>query len=251
MINLSVVILTKNEEKNIENCIKSVSFADETLVIDDYSTDKTTEIARKLGVKVYSRSLENDFAEQRNYGLRRSQSQWVLFLDADERITPLLREEIVRSINNPTNQYGGLSLTRKDFFMGRELRYGETASIRLLRLAKKDTGEWRRKVHEYWDVRGKTGELRNPIYHYPHQSLKEFIAHINFYSDLHARANFEEGKKSNLIKIVLIPIIKFLDNYFFKLGLLDSLQGFVFAMTMSLHSFLAWSKLWLIQEKLK
>lgn len=131
---------------------------------------------------------------------------------------------------------------------GRELAHGETGNIRLLRLARKDAGRWRRRVHETWDVRGATGELKNLLLHYPHQSLREFIADVDRMSTLHARAHLEAGVRSNLLKIIFWPAGHFFKNWAFKLGFLDGTPGFVVAAVMSFHSFLAWSKLWLSQR---
>lgn len=244
MKNLSVVILAKNEEANIADCIKSVKFADEIIVIDDNSEDRTVEIARKAGAKVYTRELKDDFASQRNYGLKKASGKWVLFLDADERVSKDLRSEMVQIINDPSVNYMGFYLKRIDFMWGKQLKHGETGEIELLRLARRTAGKWKRRVHEYWYVIGRTGSLENPLLHSPHPTLRQFIKSINWMSGLHAQANSEEGKKSSLIKIIVWPCGKFVYNYVLRLGFLDGMQGLVFALMMSFHSFLAWSKLW-------
>ncbi|MBU0569669.1 hypothetical protein KKB40_02710, partial [Patescibacteria group bacterium] len=121
--------------------------------------------------------------------------------------------------------------------------------VKLLRLAKKDSGGWVRKVHEVWEMEGRVGELINPLIHYPHKTLKKFVHSMNKHSSLHATANLEEGKRSNLIKILFWPPLKFINNFIFKLGFLDGIHGFLVAMMMSFHSYLSWSKLWLTQRK--
>lgn len=244
---LSVVILTKNEEKNISEAIQSVDFADEIIIIDDISSDKTVEIANSKSIKVYKRRLNGDFAGQRNYGLYKAKNEWVLFLDADERPSKGLVDELITMKDEPV--YDGFKIKRKDFIWGKKLRYGETGSIKLLRLARKGAGKWKRKVHEYWDIIGNVGELKNPILHYPHQTIKEFINDIDYFSTLHAEANRQEGKKSSLLKIIFWQRFKFFNNWILKLGFLDGTQGFIMALMMSFHSFLAWSKLWLMQRK--
>ncbi|MCH7641055.1 glycosyltransferase family 2 protein [Patescibacteria group bacterium] len=246
---ISVVILTKNEEKNIAECIDSVGFVDEIIVIDDYSSDKTAEVGEELGGIVYKRKLNSDFAAQRNYGLKKSNGDWILFVDADERISRALASEIIQTINNPTLEFDGFYLRRVDSMWGRKLNYGEFGGVKLLRLARKDSGNWVRRVHEVWRVEGNTYNLSNPILHYPHPTVRDFVRHINSYSTLHAQANKEEGKKSNLLKIMFWPPGKFFYNYFFKLGFLDGLSGFVSAIIMSFSSYLAWGKLWLKQEE--
>ena len=246
---ISAVILTKNEGKNLGECIRTLPFCEEIIVIDDYSFDKTVRIARGLGAKVFQRSLDGNFAAQRNFGLEKATNKWVLFIDADERVSHELKEEMEKEVPAPNNSHLGYFLKRDDYFFGKKLKFGETASVSLLRLARKSAGKWMRSVHEVWEVQGRTKTLKNPLEHYPHQSLREFINDINFHSGLHAEANHQEGKHSSLVKILFWPKLHFFKNYFLKLGFLDGTEGFVLALMMSLHSFLAWSKLWLDERK--
>lgn len=132
---------------------------------------------------------------------------------------------------------------------GKELKHGETGNVKLLRLAKRDAGLWVRAIHEIWEIKGRVGELKNPLLHYPHQTLREFIADIDWMSTLHAEENKKEGKRSDLFKIIFYPKLKFIDSWILKLGFLDGTPGFIVAIMMSLHSFLAWSKLWLADKK--
>ncbi len=228
-MNLTAVVLTKNEEKNIERCLGSVSFAGEILVVDDNSTDKTVEVAEKFGAKVYRHPLNDDFAQQRNFALSKAKYNWVLFVDADEVVPEKTKLEIISKIENPLLGEVGYFIKRDNYFLGRKLRYGEASSVQLLRLAKKNCGRWRRKVHEYWDVKGKVGKLNNKIDHYFCDNLFSFIEKINWYSELHAKANREEGKKSSLFKILFYPLFKFFDNFVIKRGFLDGVFGFIFA----------------------
>jgi len=244
---ISAVVLTKDEEKNLPQCLESIKWVDEILVIDDNSTDKTPEIAKKFGAKVITHSLNNNFAQQRNSGLAQAKGEWVLFLDADEIISPELKKEIQEETK--ANQYDGFYFKRQDFFGGRALKYGETANVRLLRLGRKRKGEWRREVHEVWEIKGETKELKNPISHYPHQTLSDFIDHINFHSTLHAQSLQKEGLKPNLLRIIFNPKAKFIQNYFFRLGFLDGTTGIIVALMMSFHSFLAQAKLYFLWKK--
>lgn len=244
---LSVVILTKNEEKNIVACLESLSWCDEIFVIDDNSTDTTVELAKKLGVKVFIHALDNNFAAQRNFGLSKANGDWILFVDADEIVPDALADEIVARIMSLESS--GFMVKRLDVMWGKELRHGEVGNIKLLRLAKRGQGKWKRRVHEYWDDDGNVGQLKNPLMHYPHPTLAEFVSHIDFYSTLHAQQKFEDGEKSSIFKIILWPKLKFIKNYVWGFGFLDGTQGFVLAMLMSFHSFLAWSKLWLMSHE--
>lgn len=243
---ITAIILTKNEEKNIVDCIESVKFCDEVVVIDDYSQDSTRKLAREKGARVLKRKLDNDFAKQRNIGLQKAKGDWALYVDADERVSAELKREIKTEMNR--NGFEGFYLKRRDFIWGRELKYGETGKVKLLRLAKKKKGEWERGVHEVWNINIETKTLVNPLLHYPHPTLRGFLEELNWMSGLHAKENLKEGKKSNLLKIVILPTFKFIQNYFLRLGFLDGMQGFVLALTMSLHSYLAWSKLWLMKK---
>ena len=145
---LTGIVLAKDEEENIKNCLESLQFCDEVILLDDDSKDGTAEIAKKMGVRVITRSMNSDFAAQRNYGLKKARGNWVLFLDADERVSKELRSEIVNLINDPLNYAMGFYLKRRDYFFGRELKHGETGNLKLLRLARRKAGKWKRAVHE-------------------------------------------------------------------------------------------------------
>ena len=246
---ISAIVLTKDEEKNIDACLDSLSWCDERIVIDDYSQDKTVDLAKKKGARVFTHSLQNDFAEQRNFGLSKAKGDWVLFVDADERVSSALWYEIMQHINESLVDVSGFYIKRLDTMWGQILRHGETGNIKLLRLAKKDAGRWVGKVHEAWKVNGKTATLQNHLEHYPHPSVGHFLSEINFYTDLRAQELFKKKTTTNWFLIMLYPKSKFVLNYFIKRGFMDGLPGFVFAMMMSLHSFLVRSKLWLLWEK--
>lgn len=252
---ISAVILTKNEERNIEDCLESVAWCDEILVIDDYSEDETLKKIHpdSLGtkLKIYRRRLDNDFAAQRNFGLEKTRGDWVLFVDADERVSPELKDEIQRRTTPGVGktELMGFYIKRKDFFGGRWLRFGETANVKLLRLARRGAGRWERAVHETWRIKGDIGLLDNPLFHYPHPTISDFAHHINTFSTFHAQVLLKEGKRTNLIQIIAYPLAKFIQNYFFRLGFLDGIPGLIVAVMMSFHSFLARAKLYLLCKK--
>jgi len=248
---ITAIILTKNEEKNIKDCLDSLKWADEIIIIDDYSTDQTVEIARSFGAVIYQRKLNDNFASQRNFGLEMAKGDWILFIDADERISPELKEEIELVTRNPQpNNSVSYYINRQDYLFGKLLKHGETGNIKLLRLARKGSGLWERKVHEYWNVGAYCNTpLQHALIHYPHQTLTEFLKEINYYSDLNAKVFYEQGKKTNVWEIIFYPTGKFFVNYFVKLGFLDGTPGFLQAMLMSLHSFLTRGKLWQLQVK--
>ncbi len=245
---LSAVVIAKNEQANIINCLNSLKFCNEIIVIDDFSEDKTAQIARRLGAKVYIRDSNGDFSGQRNFGILKTNSKWILFVDADEIITKKLGQEIARETKKTVNYVSGYFFRRIDNIWGSVIKHGEVGDVRLLRLARRDAGKWQRTVHEYWHIIGETRVLTNPIMHYPHPTIAEFLREINQRSTMHALANKKESKRSSIVKIVFNPIFKFANGYLFKFGFLDGLAGFVIAMVMSLHSFLSWSKLWVMEK---
>jgi glycosyltransferase involved in cell wall biosynthesis len=246
---ITAIVLTKNEEKNIEICLDSISWCDEILVIDDMSQDKTVEIAKKKGAKVFMHAMQNDFSEQRNFGLEKAKGDWILFIDADERVSNALWYEIMQHTSESIEDFSGFFIRRQDTMWGKILKYGETGNISLLRLAKKGAGRWEGRVHERWKIHGKTTTLRNHLDHFPHQTVAEFLAEINFYTDLRAIELFKQKTTVSWPVILFYPKAKFVMNYFFKAGFLDGLQGFVVAMLMSFHSFLVRGKLWLLWQK--
>lgn len=246
-MNLSVVILAKNEELNIVDCIEAVSFADEVVVIDDNSTDRTVELAEMAGARVVKHSLNNNFASQRNFALNVVHGKWVLFVDADERVSKLLASEIKSKILEDNDVVGYL-IQREDEMAGVVLRYGEVSNLRLLRLAKRTAGKWKGKVHEKWRVVGVKEQLKNSIRHIPHPTIYSFVEEIDRYTTLRTQELSEEGNRTNGFLIILYPAAKFIANYFIKRGYKDGVNGFVLAMMMSFHSFLVRAKLYLLQK---
>jgi glycosyltransferase involved in cell wall biosynthesis len=243
---ISAVVLAKDEEKIIKRCLDSLSFCDEIIVIvDDTLNIRIFEVLNKYtNIVVYKRKLNDDFAAQRNFGLEKAKGEWTLFVDADEIVSEELKKEIINTVNIKNSAY---YIKRRDWFWGRELRYGETQKARnkgLIRLVKKNSGIWKGRVHEEFIPDSKSLTLNNFIEHYPHQTIKEFLQSINFYSTLRSRELFHQKKSTNVFEIVLFPFGKFILNYFLYLGLLDGAEGFVYAFMMSLHSFLVRAKLY-------
>lgn len=244
---ISAVVLTKNEEENIVDCLESLSFAGEILVIDDDSDDRTAELAKLHGAKVISQPLNNDFSKLRNFALKNAKGEWVLFVDADERVSKQLASEIKTAVSKDS-EILGYRILRQEVLWGKKMVSSQDR-FHPVRLAKKGAGRWVRSVHEEWEIKGPIGQLSSPLTHLPHQTLREFVKEIDFYSTLHAKALSDEGKRPNVVKIVVWPIGKFLENFLFRKGFLDGGAGFIVSAMMSFHSFLAWSKLWLMQKK--
>lgn len=250
---LTAVILTKNEENMIIDCVESVLFCDQILIIDDESSDKTVQIVKSMNnpkVHIRVHPVENDFSKQRNYAMAEAKGDWLLFVDADERVTQELQEEITKSISQ-NSDISGFYIKRSDFVLGKKLEYGEVGNIKLLRLMRKGTGKWKGKVHEVFKTSGKTELLTNALVHYPHKNISSFLIKLNKYSTLRADELYEGKVKSNLAYIILYPLSKFLKNYLFLKGYKDGITGFIHATLMSFHSFLVRGKLYLLWKGIK
>lgn len=247
---LSAVVLTKNEEKNIERCLKSLDFCDEIIIIDDYSEDDTLKKIQNLKhkIQIFQKKLNNDFAAQRNFGLSKASGQWILFIDADEEVTDELKSEI-QNLKSKNEAY---FIKRRDYFWGRELKHGEVSQIRqigLIRLIRKNSGRWMGNVHEVFHTAKNIGQLESFLNHYPHPTLKEFINDVNRYSDIRSEELFNQGTKTNIFEIIFFPFGKFIYNYFLNLGFMDGPAGFTYAFMMSFHSFLVRAKLYQLTNK--
>lgn len=243
MKKVSAIVLTKNEEKNIERCLASLSFCDEIVILDDFSMDNTLKVAKKHKVTVFQRNLDNDFSKQRNFGLSKAKNDWVLFIDSDEVVSEALQKEIVSNIEH--DEFDGFYIKRQDILFGKKIKHGDVGGVSLVRLGKKEKGEWNGQVHEVWTIRGNIGKLDNALLHYPHQSISEFISEIDFYSTLRANELFLSKKKSGVFQIIFYPKFKFLKLYILQLGFLDGMSGLIHALLMSLYSFLVRGKLYL------
>ena len=258
---ITAVVLTKNEEKNIERCLKSIGFCDEIIVVDDYSTDKTVEIVHKINVgvghdrpviKIFKKQLKKDFAEQRNFGLNKVSNEWILFVDADEEVSEELKKEIVLLFHGSIVKENAFLIKRRDYFWNQELKFGEIKKVRnqgIVRLVKKNSGTWMGSVHEVFYTAKNIGQLNGFINHYPHPTSKEFINDINYYSSIRAEELFNRGVKTNIFEIIFFPFGKFIYNYFLNFGFLDGPAGFTYAFMMSFHSFLVRAKLYQLTNK--
>lgn len=244
---ISAIVLTKNEGKNIADCLETLTWCDELIVIDDQSTDQTVTIAKKHHATVYSHQLAQDFSQQRNFALEKAKGDWVFFVDADERVTKELQQEIQKKL--PKTSADGYYFKRYDYLWGKKVSHGEIGQLRLLRLFKKESNVWKGQVHETASIHGKTEELIYPLIHYPHPSISEFLTAINIYSSIRAEELFKQKKHVSWYEIIFYPKAKFFQNYIFRQGFLDGIPGLILALMMSFHSFLVRGKLWQLWEK--
>lgn len=251
MEEISVVIITLNEEKYIENCIKSVkNFASEVVVVDSGSKDRTKEIAESLGAKVVFHKFVN-FCDQKNYAKDLALGDWILSLDADEIIPEKLGSEIKSAVKQ--NEISAFSMPRENIIFGKFIRHTrwQPEFDRHVWLWKKGSAEWVGKVHEDLVVKGKVGKLKNSKVHYQYETISEFLDMMNRYSEIEATEKIEAGTKFSYLKAIFEPIYNFLVRYFYRLGFLDGWRGFFLSYLMAIYHLELWVKIWEKSPKTK
>lgn len=240
MEKLSVILITGNEEKNIVECLESVKWADEIIVVDSESTDKTVELAKKYTDKIYINKWPG-FAKQKSFALNLATNEWVLSVDADERVTDELKTEI-ESLN--PGDTAGYYIRRNNFFLGESISSCGWEKDYQLRLFKKDkTKLTDQLVHEGFIVDGKTDRLVNTMIHYTHDSITETVDKINSYSTLQAM-ELVDRKKTSGSGIILHSLSAFLRYYFSQKGYKDGVRGLMISLFNSMTTLLKYMKLW-------
>jgi glycosyltransferase involved in cell wall biosynthesis len=250
MEKLSVAIITLNEERNIGRCIDSVkNIADEIIVLDSFSGDKTVEIARSKGAKVIQQAFAG-YIEQKNDAIRYTSNNYVLCLDADEALDEPLQQSIMQIKNNFTA--AGYTMNRCTWYCNKFIRHGSWYPDRKLRLFNKSLAKWGGiNPHDkvVFHQPQKTTHIKGDILHYSYNSLEEHEAQNNKFSTIAAESYWQQGKKTGLLKIIVSPCWAFLNSYLFRLGFLDGLYGFIIARNIAQLTFLKHSKLYLLQKK--
>lgn len=246
--NLSAVIITKNEEKNIIRCIKSISFADEIIVFDSESTDKTVKIAKELGAKVIIHPWTGNYSEQRNLADKYASNEWILQIDADEVVSDELKEELINFLASEQTYEVG-AIPRKEFFINKWIEYGGWYPQYKIRLYKKGSGYWTGRVHENYKTNKKVFYFKNPILHYSYLTIEIFLDKFNKYSSYDAQEAVVKNEKFSMIKLFFQPIERFIGRYFFKKGYKDGFHGFICAFVIALNYFLRQIKIWEIRNK--
>lgn len=244
---ISVTVITLNEEREIGDCLESVAWADEIVVVDSGSSDRTVEIARKYTEKVVCHEWPG-YAAQKNWAIGLATHNWILSVDADERVSPELREEI-RQILELSPRLLGYRIPRKNFFLGRWIKHGGWSPDYVLRLFRKDAGRFaQRKVHESVTVQGEIGLIRSPLEHYTYRSLADYYQRMDRYSTLAAEEMFETGKKAGLIDLLFRPWATFLKMFLLRQGFRDGMDGFLLSRLYSIYTFSKYAKLYKMRE---
>jgi glycosyltransferase involved in cell wall biosynthesis len=253
-VNLSVVVITYNEEANIGRTLASVQplVADgkgEIIVVDSGSADRTVEIAKSFGAKVFVEEWKG-FAAQKNSAIDKASGDWILSLDADEEVSQGLTEEFEEIFRGPAEDgFGsedGYWLKRQNQFLGRRLRHGGFWPDPKLRMFRRGKGRVENRiVHETFHVIGRLGTLYYPLIHYSYPTLSDYIEHMNRYSSLGAEMVVAKGKvRFSVVNIVLRPLFTFIYNYFFRLGFLDGREGLLLHLYHAVYVSWKYAKAW-------
>jgi glycosyltransferase involved in cell wall biosynthesis len=246
MQKLSVIIPCFNEEEMIAQCLESVKFADEILVVDSFSTDRTVEIARPCAARVLQHEYVNS-ATQKNWAIPQANHAWVLIVDSDEQVTAELAGEIQRILENP--QYDGYWIRRRNFFLGKEIKNGSWRNDKVLRLFRRDLASYEDKhVHAEIELRGQAGCCQERILHYSFRSLDDHLRKVGRYTSWGALNARDGGLRGTGWRIFGHSAGHFLKSYFVKLGFLDGTEGLIIAMMEATASFLKYGKLYELQK---
>ena len=253
-MHISVVIITYNEERNIERCISSVlNIADEIIVVDSYSEDNTIAIAQGLGAKVTQHPFE-DYSTQKKFAIGQAKNDWILQLDADESLSPELEQSILAI--KETDTHSAYTVNVLTNYCGKWIRYGGWYPNRKKRLLDRSKGAYDDgKVHEKWvfnQANATTAHLKGDLLHYSYHTIADHISKINRYSEISARVDVDNGKRCNIFKVYFAPKWFFVVQYIFALGFLDGYYGYILCRNSAFYVFLKYTKIYLYgKEKRK
>lgn len=246
---ISACIIAFNEAGRISDCLASLAFCDEIVVVDSHSTDDTVAIADARGARVLQRTFEG-FRSQKAFAVAQARHDWVLCLDADERVSPELRAAIEAAREGGFAGMAGYRFNRLSDYFGRFLRHGNAYPDRVLRLFDRRRGGWRgkREIHEAASVDGPVGTLRGDLIHYPYRSLEQQLAKTQRYARMMAEHEHARGKRASWSKLVLAPAWRFWRGYLLRAGFLDGWRGLVYAYVRANYVRQKAIMLWLLQH---
>jgi (heptosyl)LPS beta-1,4-glucosyltransferase len=245
---LSVTIITKNEAADVGAALESVAFADERIVVDSHSTDDTVAIARQHTDRVIVRDWAG-YVDQKNYAASQASHDWILSLDADERVTPALADEIKATLGD-TPAHHGYRIPRVTWHLGRWIRTTDWYPDYQLRLYDRRSAQWTGKyVHESVSVRGSSGRLRHELQHYAYRDISDHLETMDRYTTFAARQMYESGRRAGLVQVAGHPPLAFLRNYIARGGFRDGVAGLTISAMNSYYVFLKLAKLWELQHR--
>ncbi|MFL9650014.1 glycosyltransferase family 2 protein [Exiguobacterium chiriqhucha] len=232
MNKISAVIITKNEEANLEECLKSLHWVDEIIIVDSYSTDSTKEIARKYTPYVYERSWTG-YTDQRNYGATKATNEWILSIDADERITEKLSIEIKEKLG--ANNFVAFKIPMQNYVFNRWMNHSGLGNQYHTRLYNKKYCEWDSLIHEDIVAKGNIGKMNEKMLHLAYMNVSELIYKIDKYTDLEAEKLIKLHNPPSTAKLLVYPYAIFLYKYLFQKGFKDGISGFAWAASLSYY----------------
>lgn len=247
MLKVTAIIPARNEARNMEAALESVSWADEVIVIDSLSTDETVAIASKKGAKVLLKEFDTH-ARQKNYAIAQATYDWIFVLDADERVTPELKEEISRLLQTEP-EHNAYWIYRQNYFMDKPVRYSGWQSDKVIRLFRKSCRYADVKVHEEITGTGKTGTLKHKLLHYTYTSIGHYLHKWDYYTTLSAQDRAAKTKEVTLFHLAVKPTVRFLRHYILKLGFLDGRVGFIISAMAASSVFMRYLKLWRFKQE--
>jgi len=250
MAKISAIIITFNEENNIGDCLNSVKWADEIIIMDSKSSDKTAEIAYSFTKNIFFTDNLPYYAKK-NMAIEKASGEWILSIDADERVTDELKNEIISVINDPGLRFEAFDLKRKSFFISKFIRHCGWYPDYVTRLFKKSSGAKfsEKPVHEKLTPEGKIGKLNSDLLHYTNRDFEHYLKKLNIYTTYSANELYSAGKKAGIFDIFFRPAFTFIKMYFLKLGILDGFIGFILCFLSSIHVFVKYSKLYWLNSK--
>jgi len=251
-IPVSVYVLTTNNRRTIERCLKSLSWVEELVIVDSFSQDGTYEVCKQYTDKVFQRKWMGH-RDQYQYAADLTTQKWIMFVDADEEIPQALVEEIRMELNGRAKDLGGYFVYRRTYYLGRWIRYGGWYPDGEIRLYRRDKGRWEGGLHAKLVVEGKIGVLKNKYLHYTYGNISDQIQTIDRYSKITADDLFKKGEKFSFSKLLFNPPFRFIKEYLFKSGFRDGLPGLVIIASTMFYVFIKYAKLWelTISEKEK
>jgi len=246
---ISVCIIAGNEEHNIRRCLESALWADEIVVVDSFSTDRTVDICREYTERVYQHEWLG-YIGQKNLIKDLANGPWILFLDADEEISIELKDEIIEQFTSGRAlDYAGFEFPRLVHFLGRWITHGDWYPDAKLRLFRKDLGECGgQEPHDRITVNGRVKRLAGHLHHYTYRDISDQLSTLNRFSSISARGKYRNGQRFGLSDVMLRPVLRFLRCYFLKRGCLDGVPGLIIAVSTSLGTFAKYAKLWEVQK---
>lgn len=240
---ISVCIITRNEEKKIRDCLESVCWADEIVVVDSHSTDNTVTICREYTDRVIIRDWPGHI-QQKNYAVDSTSHPWILSLDADERVSEPLRKEIMELLSHGLNEADGYQIARRVNYAGRWIRYCGWYPGYKIRLFRKDKGRWGgENPHDLVSCSGVVRTLKGDLLHYSFDSVSDHLKTIDFFTTISARELYKKGKRGGLCSLIFRPLWCFFKKYFLQLGFLDGRAGLTVCFLSACHVFVKYTKL--------